>query len=185
MNKYALDYYPHEIKNNKNITFSFNLLDSANGEFLMQLQDNNFIFDLATKNKRFAINEMSVKTTILNSVYMLNVTEIPIFHNNDTCLSLLESKPVIIEKSYSVNYDIYSIKMSVIKEEFLKILSQYNKKEKTLIYIDRKLMILKHKDPIKFLETETKDIFNFENNKIKERMNIIIYAKEYKEDIYG
>lgn len=184
MNKYALDYYPHEIKNNKNITFSFNLLDSANGEFLMQLQDNNFIFDLATKNKRFAINEMSVKTTISNSVYMLNVTEIPIFHNNDTCLSLLESKPIIIEKSYSVNYDIYSIKMSVIKEEFLKILSQYNKKEKTLIYIDRKLMILKHKDPIKFLETEPKDIFNFENNKIKERMNVIIYAKEYKEDIY-
>lgn len=185
MNKYALDYYPHEIKNNKNITFSFNLLDSANGEFLMQLQDNNFIFDLATQNKRFAINEMSVKTTISNSVYILNVTEIPIFHNNDTCLSLLESKPVIIEKSYSVNYDIYSIKMSVIKEEFLKILSQYNNKEKTLIYIDRKLMILKHKDPIKFLETEPKDIFNFENNKIKERMNVIIYAKEYKEDIYG
>ena len=185
MNKYAMDYYPHEIKNDKNITFSFDFLDSANGEFLMQLQDNNFIFDLATKNKRFAINEMSVETTISNSVYRLNVTEIPIFHNNDTCLSLLESKPVIIEKSYSVNYDIYSIKMSVIKEEFLKILSQYNKKEKTLIYIDRKLMILKHKDPIKFLETEPKDIFNFENNKIKERMNVIIYSKEYKEDIYG
>jgi hypothetical protein len=184
--KYALDYYPHEISENKEqIKFMFQTLDSATGDFYMQIHDNGYVFDMSRLNKRFAIDKMTIKNDYTNSECTFDITEIPMFHNNDNFISLYKAKPEVILKKYDVSYKLYAIKLSVIKEEFLELFKHLKNRDKNIIYVDHKLYILKYENPIKFLETDGEDIFNIENGKFKERMNIVIYAHEWKEEIYG
>lgn len=184
--KYALDYYPHEIsEDKKQIKFTFNTLDSATGDFYMQIQDNGYIFDMAHLNKRFAIDKMTIKNDYTTSECKLDVTVIPMFHNNDNFISLYKAKPEISSKEYNVLYDLYSIRLSVLKEDFMELVKMIKNRDKNIVYIDGKLYVLRYVNPIKFLETDGGDIFNIDNGKFKERMNVVIYAHEWKEEIYG
>lgn len=183
--KYAMDYYPHEIsEDKKQVKFTFNILDGATGDFYMQLHDNCYIFDMSHLNKRFAINKMTIQNNYVRSECTLDVTEIPMFHNNDNFISLYKAKPKITSKEYNVLYELYAIRLSVLKEEFIEIIKSIKNQDKNIIYIDGKLYVLRYTNPIRFLETDGSDIFNLDNGKFKERMNIIVYAHEWKEEIY-